>query len=169
MPFRRTGSSDIEVMLVHPGGPFWKNKDEHAWSIAKGELGAEEASKRAAEREFTEEVGLPVPPGPRIDLGSVTQSGGKTVRAWAIEAPEFVPDGMVSNEFEMEWPPHSGHLQKFPEIDRAEWMPVGAARRRLVKGQIQLLDRLVAEISLRGHEKPGRHGDGGQSDGGCGR
>jgi len=134
----------MEVLLVHPGGPFWKDKDEHAWSIAKGEYGSEEDPLAAAEREFAEEMGVPAPPGDRIDLGEIRQGGGKIVRAWAVEAGDVDLEYVASNLFELEWPPRSGTIRQFPEVDRAEWTTVRLARIRLVKAQVALLDRLIA-------------------------
>jgi predicted NUDIX family NTP pyrophosphohydrolase len=131
-------------MLVHPGGPFWKNKDEHAWSIAKGEYRGDENPLAAAEREFAEEMGVPAPPGDRIDLGEIRQGGGKIVRAWAVEAGDVDLEYVASNLFELEWPPRSGTIRQFPEVDRAEWTTVRLARIRLVKAQVSLLDRLIA-------------------------
>ncbi len=129
-----------------PGGPFWKNKDAHAWSIPKGEYAPDEDPEEAAAREFNEELGLPVPDGPWIDLGTVRQSAGKLVRAWAVEAGDLQLEDMVSNLFEMEWPPKSGTMQEFPEVDRAEWMTVAQATTRLVTGQVELLERLHAAL-----------------------
>ena len=136
----------LAVLLVHPGGPFWQKKDAHAWSIPKGEYEDGEDPERTAEREFREELGLPVPPGPRIDLGTVRQASGKYVRAWAIRADDFAPDAFVSNRFEMEWPPKSGHKQEFPEVDKAQWMTAAEAGLRLVAAQVELLDRLRAAL-----------------------
>ena len=131
---------------MHPGGPYWKNKHEHAWSIPKGEYRADDDPERAAEREFAEELGQAVPTGSRIDLGQIRQSGGKQVRAWAVCAPDFSIDQVVSNEFEIEWPPGSGRVQSFPEVDRAEWTSIENARRRLVRGQVEFIDRLVEQL-----------------------
>jgi predicted NUDIX family NTP pyrophosphohydrolase len=146
LPYKIASDGTITVLLVHPGGPFWRNKDEHAWSIPKGEYGAEEDPERAAEREFGEELGLPVPTGPRIDLGSVRQGSGKQVRAWAVRAEEFSADTIVSNNFEMEWPPKSGSYTEFPEVDRAEWMSVGEANVRIVAAQAEFLLRLISAL-----------------------
>ncbi len=143
LPFRITDHHHLDLFLVHPGGPFWAGKDEHAWSVAKGEHAEREDPGAAAEREFAEELGLPAPAGPRLDLGQSRQSSGKVVRVWAIEAPGFHVDQLVSNEFEMEWPPRSGRRQSFPEVDRAEWTPVATARQKLVKGQVIFADRLI--------------------------
>ncbi len=143
LPYRFAGDDGLELFVVHPGGPFWANKDLHAWSIAKGEHDETDDPAAAAEREVAEELGVPAPPGFRTDLGQITQAGGKRVRVWAVEAPAFEVAEVVSNEFEMEWPPKSGRRQSFPEVDRAEWMPVVTARLKLVKGQVSFIDRLI--------------------------
>ena len=140
--FRRTGPR-IEVLLAHPGGPFWKNKDDGAWSIPKGEYGDHEDPLDAAKREFAEETGL-TPSGDFIPLGEIRQSGGKTVTAWAVEG-DFDPGLLRSNTCSMPWPPGSKTLQEFPEIDRAEWFPLDIARRKILKGQAGLLERLPRE------------------------
>jgi predicted NUDIX family NTP pyrophosphohydrolase len=142
--YRIADDGSFSVLLVHPGGPFWQKKDAHAWSIPKGEYAEGEDPERTAEREFDEEIGLPLPEGPRLDLGTVRQASGKYVRAWAIRADGFVPDGFVSNRFEMEWPPKSGQKQEFPEVDKVQWMTGPEASLRLVAAQVALLDRLAA-------------------------
>jgi predicted NUDIX family NTP pyrophosphohydrolase len=146
LPYRVAVDEGLELFLVHPGGPLWAHRDDHAWSVAKGEYGEGEDPPVAAEREFFEEVGVTPPPGPRLDLGEIKQVGGKLVRVWAVEAGQFEVDVVVSNEFDMEWPPKSGRRQQFPEVDRAEWMPAETARRRLVKGQIAFVDRLEQRL-----------------------
>jgi predicted NUDIX family NTP pyrophosphohydrolase len=146
LPFRIAAEGALELFVVHPGGPFWANKEDGAWSVAKGEYGKDEAASDAAEREFAEEVGIPAPPGPRIDLGQVKQSGGKLVTVWAVEAPRFEVGQVISNQFEMEWPPRSGRLQSFPEVDRAEWMSTATARVMLVKTQTAFIDRLMDHL-----------------------
>jgi predicted NUDIX family NTP pyrophosphohydrolase len=146
LAYRVTGDGLFSVLLVHPGGPFWKNKDEHAWSIPKGEYGPDEDPAETAAREFAEELGLPVPEGPWLDLGSIRQSGGKHVRAWAVRSEGLSIEGMVSNRFEMEWPPKSGKVQEFPEVDRAEWMTLPQASVRLVAGQVEFLERLRRQV-----------------------
>ena len=146
LPFRVASDGTLELFLVHPGGPLWATRDEHSWSVAKGEYGDGEPALAAAEREFTEEVGVDPPPGPRIDLGEITQAGGKVVRAWAVEAAAFTVGPVASNTFEMEWPPRSGRMASFPEVDRAEWMPADRARQRLVRAQLELVDRLEAAV-----------------------
>ncbi len=146
LPYRGGTDGPVEVLLVHPGGPFWAHKDDHAWSVAKGETLQDEELMVAAEREFAEELGFPAPVGPRVDLGEVRQSSGKVVRVWAVRVDDVPLDSMASNEFEMEWPPNSGVLQSFPEVDRAEWMTLARARSRLVRAQGEFLDRLVAHV-----------------------
>ena len=139
----RSLAGRLEVVLVHPGGPFWARREEGAWSIPKGEIDPGDADPAAAaEREVREELGLTLPEGPRTDLGSVTQAGGKRVRAWALAAPTFDPDEITSNEFEMEWPPKSGRRHSFPEIDRAGWFDPASARQLLVPAQVAFVERL---------------------------
>ncbi len=144
--YRLDAHRSILVLLVHPGGPYWANKDLRSWSIPKGEYAPGDDPEAAAEREFREELGLAVPDGPRIDLGTVRQAGGKHVRAWAIRAEDLSVEAVVSNQFEMEWPPRSGRTASFPEVDRAEWIPDAQARARLVSGQVELLDRLARSV-----------------------
>jgi predicted NUDIX family NTP pyrophosphohydrolase len=149
--YRRRDDGALEVLLGHMGGPFWARKDERAWSIPKGEHPDDEDALAAARREFAEETGTPPPDGPTLDLGEVRQSGGKRVTAWAVEG-DLDPDRIESNTFELEWPPRSGRRQEFPEIDRAGWFDLEAARRKVVKGQVPLLDRLEERLS--GAEEP---------------
>lgn len=139
---RRSPEGEVEVLLVHPGGPFWARKDEGAWSIPKGEYAPGEDPLAAARREFVEELGLPVPDGEVVDLGEVRQAGGKVVTAFALEA-DLDLTGFASNTFETEWPPRSGRRQTFPEVDRAEWVPLPRARLLILAGQLPLLARLV--------------------------
>lgn len=134
----------LEVFLVHPGGPFWAKKDEHAWSIPKGEPGAGEDLLAAARREFTEETGLACS-APALALTPIRQKGGKVVHAWAVEA-ELDPGQVRSNSFELEWPPRSGRTQSFPEVDRAAWIDLAEARRKVHKGQVGLLDELAGRV-----------------------
>ena len=136
----------VEVLLVHPGGPFWANKDEGAWSIPKGEYGMGEDPLRVAVQEFEEETGSAPPAGEVRELGDITQSGGKRVRAWALEG-DLDPTLVNSNTFEMEWPPHSGRTASFPEVDRVEWCSVARARRKLLRAQVVFLDRRVALLA----------------------
>jgi predicted NUDIX family NTP pyrophosphohydrolase len=139
--YRRRGDA-FEVLLVHPGGPYWAKKDDGAWSLPKGEYTDGEDPLTVARREFTEELGRPAPEGGVADLGEVKQAGGKRVRCFAVEADVDVSE-IVSNEFEMEWPPRSGRRQLFPEVDRAAWMSIDAARVKLLGGQVRLLDALL--------------------------
>ena len=138
-------NGEVRVLLVHMGGPFWAGKDEHAWSIPKGEYTAGEDPHEVAAREFAEELGSELPPGPEFDLGVTTQSG-KSVIAYARRA-DFDATSCVSNTFEMQWPPRSGRLQRFPEVDRAQWCDTETARRKVVKGQVVFIDRLLARLS----------------------
>ena len=143
---------DVQVLLVHMGGPFWARKDEHAWSLPKGEYSDGEIPHDVAAREFAEELGSPLPDGSEFDLGSTTQSG-KSVLAFA-RAADFDASTCVSNTFELEWPPKSGRMQAFPEVDRAEWFSVQEARLKLVKGQVVFLDRLLAHLRVPGPGQP---------------
>lgn len=139
----------VEVLVAHPGGPFWARKDDGAWSIPKGEYVHGDDPWAAALREFAEEVGLVPPAGPRADLGSVRQSGGKVVTAFAVHGDLDVADAH-SNTFELEWPTGSGQLRTYPEVDRVHWFPVAQARVRLLTGQRGFLDRLMAQPGLTG-------------------
>ncbi len=134
--YRRTDAG-VEVLLVHPGGPFWARRDEGAWSIPKGEVGAGEDAFAAALREFAEEVGAP-PAGDPIALAPVRQAGGKLVQAWAL-AGDLDPAAIRSNTFTLEWPPRSGLQREFPEVDRAAWFSLDEASRRVNRGQRPLL------------------------------
>ena len=131
----------LEVLLVHPGGPFWKNKDDGAWSVPKGEYEDGEDPQAAALREFREETGTDLGDAELVELGTVRQKSGKVVTAWAVEG-DFDPADLTSNVFEMQWPPRSGRTQEFPEVDRAEWFDPDTARRKLVSAQAELIDRL---------------------------
>lgn len=141
---RRPG--ELEVLLVHPGGPFWAHKDLHAWSIPKGEPDAGEDLFAAALREFHEETGFAPDPDGALRLQPCRQRGGKVVHAWAIEG-DCDPRELASNIFTMEWPPGSGRLQDFPEVDRAAWFRPSQARRKLHRGQIAILDELEERAS----------------------
>ena len=153
LPYRVAGDGTLELFLVHPGGPLWVKKDQHAWSVAKGEYDEGDEPSLAAEREFAEELGVPPPSGTRVDLGEIKQASGKLVRVWAIEVQQFDVEQVVSNEFELEWPPNSGRSQSFPEVDRAEWVSSAAARQKLVKGQIAFVDRLIEQLHDAGSER----------------
>jgi predicted NUDIX family NTP pyrophosphohydrolase len=146
--YRTTDGGAVEVLLGHMGGPFWARKDAGAWTIPKGEYGAGEDPFAVAQREFAEELGSPVPASSFVPLGEVRQSGGKVLTVWAAEGDLDVTTA-VSNTFTLEWPPRSGRMQEFPEIDRAAWVPVDRARELLVKGQIALLDRLAELVEQR--------------------
>ena len=141
LPFRRT-IVGIEVFLVHPGGPFWKKKDEGAWSLAKGEYESGDDPLAAAQREFTEETSLSAAGGEFLPLGEIRQAGGKFVIAWAFER-DFDPAQVKSNTFETEWPPKSGKKQEFPEVDRASWFTIAEARVKILQSQEGFLDRLL--------------------------
>lgn len=139
---RRRGGG-LEVLLVHPGGPFWASKDLGAWSIPKGEFDLGEVPLDAARREFAEELGTPPPTGDERELGSIRQRGGKEVVAWAVEGDLDVA-AVRSGTFEMEWPPRSGRTATFPEVDRAEWFDLPTARTKANPAQVELIDRLEA-------------------------
>ena len=144
-----TDRSRIEVLLGHMGGPFWARKDNGAWSIPKGLPEAGEAPIDAARREFTEELGMALPPGELVDLGEFRQSSKKTITVWALQLHEtgaFDLDAIESNTFEMEWPPRSGRTASFPEIDRAAWFDLDTAQRKAVSGQSPVFDRLADTI-----------------------
>ena len=132
---------DLQVLLVHPGGPFWRNKDLGAWSIPKGEYQPDEDPEAAARREFTEELGV-APAGELQPLGEIRQSGGKRVTAFAV-AGNLDVGAVRSNAFEMEWPPRSGRMEKFPEVDRAAWFALPLAHKKILASQRPLLERLT--------------------------
>ena len=136
----RMEGGDVAVLLVHPGGPFWSRKDLGAWSIPKGEYAEGEDPLVAARREFVEETGAH-PQGELRPLGEIVQAGGKRIVAWAVEG-DFDPVALVSNSFELEWPPRSGRKVRFPEVDRAEWFLPAAARQKILPGQRVFIDRL---------------------------
>lgn len=135
----------LRVLLAHPGGPFWAKRDLGAWSIPKGEYEPPEEAEAAARREFSEETGLSLT-GPLVDLGEARQPSGKRITAFAADLP-FDVTALKSNLFDMEWPPKSGRMQSFPEIDRAEWFDMDEARRRILPGQAAFLDRLSGHLN----------------------
>jgi len=143
----RRAAGELEVLLVHPGGPYWAKRDAGAWTIPKGECEQGEEPRECALRELAEELGA----APEIDrealieLGSVRQKSGKVVEAWAAEG-EFEPAELNSNTFELEWPPRSGERQAFPEVDRAEWLEPEAAREKILPAQAELIDRLLGHL-----------------------
>jgi predicted NUDIX family NTP pyrophosphohydrolase len=152
MPARSAGfliyrrrSSALEVLLVHPGGPFWARRDAGSWSIPKGEIGPDEDALAAARREVAEELGSLID-GPAVSLAPITQKAGKVVEAWAVEH-EWDPTTLHSNTFTIEWPRGSGRMTSFPEVDRAEWFGLDEARRRILPGQVPLLDQLESLVS----------------------
>jgi len=144
--YRQTGN-DHEVLLVHPGGPFWRNKDLSAWSIPKGEYSEGDDPELTARREFAEETGA-VLDGELQSLGSIRQAGGKVVTGFAVEG-DFDVAGLISNTFEIEWPPRSGRKEIFPEVDRAQWFSFDEAHRKIIAGQRPLLDRLQEILAPR--------------------
>jgi predicted NUDIX family NTP pyrophosphohydrolase len=141
----RRGPDGPEVLLVHPGGPFFAKRDAGAWSIPKGEYDDGEDAQAAALREFAEETGTLLPEGELADLGEISQRGGKRVRAWAAEG-DLDADAIVSNTFPLEWPPRSGQIQQFPEVDRAGWFALPEARERILAAQQPLLERLAEQL-----------------------
>jgi predicted NUDIX family NTP pyrophosphohydrolase len=144
--FRRRRRAGLEVLLAHPGGPFWARRDLGAWSLPKGEYPPDEDPVDAARREFLEELGLPAPSGRLLPLGEVRQAGGKVVTAWAVEG-DLDPAAIVPGTFELEWPRGSGTTRSFPEVDRVGWFPLVEARERILSGQRELLDRLEARLA----------------------
>jgi predicted NUDIX family NTP pyrophosphohydrolase len=138
----RRSNGSLEVLLVHPGGPFWARRDLGAWSVPKGEYEPDEDALAAARREFSEELGASPPDGPVHDLGEVRQKSGKLVRAWALEGDLDVSN-VTSNTFELEWPPRSGKTIEVPEVDRAEWFALPVAREKINPAQVPLLERLL--------------------------
>jgi len=136
----------VEVLLAHQGGPFWAKKDLGHWTIPKGEVEPGEELVAVARREFEEETGTKAPEGPLIELGEITQKSGKLVLGWAAEG-DLDPSAAVSNTFDLEWPPHSGVVRSFPEIDRVEWFDLDEAHRRLKAAQVPFLDRLESALA----------------------
>ena len=148
----RNGARGLEVLLVHPGGPFWHKKDGGAWSIPKGEIDDADAPEQVARREFAEELGPSATIGPLRPLGDIRQRGGKRVIAFAGEG-HFDPAALISNTFEIEWPPRTGRRQSFPEVDRAEWFDIEFARTKMLSAQVELLDRLSAIVAVAQNDK----------------
>ena len=144
----RDGAGGPEVLLVHPGGPFWAKKDLGAWSIPKGEYEPDEDPRACALREFEEETGTRLDAAELVELGTVVQKAGKEVSAWAVRG-DLDPATVHSNTFTMEWPPRSGRQQEFPEVDRAEWFTLAEARAKLVPAQAELIDRLAERVTAR--------------------
>ncbi|WP_347108461.1 NUDIX domain-containing protein [Paenarthrobacter sp. S56] len=149
MLYRYTPAGRLELWIAHMGGPFWARKDEHAWSIPKGEFPEDEDPLAAARREFSEEIGTPPPSADYHMLGVFKQPSGKLVTAFAAEAPSFQPEQVVSNTFPMEWPKGSGSVKEFPEIDDARWFDEATARTKLVKGQLPIVDALLEHLAQR--------------------
>ena len=147
--YRRSAEGGLEVWIAHMGGPFWAGKEEHAWSIPKGEYPPGEDPWLAARREFAEEMGVPAPPADYFGLGAFKQPSGKVITVFAAES-DFGPEEILSNTFPLEWPKGSGTVQNFPEIDHAEWTSVPEARTRLVRGQVPLLDALLVHLGEQG-------------------
>ena len=145
----RVSDGVVEVLIVHPGGPFWARRDNGVWSIPKGEYTDVEDPWTVALREFSEEVGLAAPSGPRLDFGQLKQPSGKVVTAFGVRGDLDVTDA-CSNTFELEWPKGSGRIREFPEVDRVGWFSVAQARTKLLKGQQGFLDRLMTHPGLAG-------------------
>ncbi len=141
--YRLDEAGAVSVLIAHMGGPYWAGKDEGAWSIPKGEIETGESAIGAARREFREELGVDPPEGPYSELGAFAYPSGKRVIVFAADGSGFSADEFVFGTFELEWPPRSGRLQSFAEVDRVEWMPAAIARTRLVTGQRPAIDRLV--------------------------
>lgn len=140
----RTAPDGLEVLLVHPGGPFFRNKDDGSWTVPKGEAAEGEELLERARIEFEEELGIAPPASANwIELGSVKQKGGKTVHAWAFEGDCPADFAVVSNTFELEWPPRSGRMERFPEVDRAEFFSMEEGKRKINPAQVAFLDRLA--------------------------
>ena len=143
--YRRAATGAVEVLLAHPGGPYWARKDQGAWTLPKGEYQDGEDGLACAMREFEEETGL-APSGPFAALGEIRQKSGKRVTAWTFEGA-LDPSQSKSNSFEMEWPPRSGQRRQFPEVDRVEWFGLHSARIRLLPAQVPFIDRLAASLA----------------------
>jgi predicted NUDIX family NTP pyrophosphohydrolase len=148
----RNRARGLEVLLVHPGGPFWRKRDGGAWSIPKGEMDDADSPEQVARREFVEELGPSASIGALRPLGDIRQRGGKRVIAFAGEG-HFDPAALISNTFEIEWPPRTGRRQTFPEVDRAEWFDIEFARIKMLSAQVELLDRLSAIVAVAENDK----------------
>jgi len=146
--YRDGGDEEIEVFLVHPGGPFWRNKDEGAWTVPKGEFDDSEEPLAAAKREFTEELGSSPPVGDYFPLEPIKQKNNKIVHAWAVKG-DFDPTTLKSNTFSCEWPPKSQRTQEFPEVDRAQWFSPEEAKRKILGAQVALIDQLLTILLSR--------------------
>ncbi|HZA11184.1 NUDIX domain-containing protein [Mycobacterium sp.] len=142
----RSVGDEVEVLIGHPGGPFWGSKDDGAWSVPKGEYVEGEDPWQAAQREFDEELGMPAPNGDPVELGTIKQPSGKVLTVFAVGADLDIAEAR-SNTFELEWPKGSGRIRTFPEIDRVGWFPVDRARTKLLKGQVPFLDRLMQHLA----------------------
>ena len=147
--YRRDPAPALQVWIAHMGGPFWARKDARAWSVPKGEFSDDEDPWAAAQREFAEEMGVPAPAADYWELGIFKQPSGKVITVFVAES-DFAPGQIVSNTFPLEWPKGSGVIQDFPEIDRAEWATEPVARARLVRGQLPILDALIAQLQQGG-------------------
>jgi predicted NUDIX family NTP pyrophosphohydrolase len=152
--YRILPGGELEVLIAHPGGPFWARKDAAAWSVPKGEFLSGEDPLHAAYREFEEEVGLSAPPGQAVFLGERRQPGGKRVSVWALKGDLDVADSS-SNTFALEWPRGSGTIREFPEVDRVEWVSLDVARHKLVKGQVPFIDALLEALARTDRTDPG--------------
>ena len=151
--YRRREGGVVELLLIHPGGPYWRNKDAGAWSIPKGEYGPDEKPEAAARREFAEELGFAAE-GVLRPLGDIRQKGGKRVTAFALEG-DLDTSSITSISFEMEWPRGSGRMRSFPEVDRADWFTFAEAREKILASQTPLIDRLLALLGSKGDPRPG--------------
>ncbi|MGB8020306.1 MAG: NUDIX domain-containing protein [Candidatus Nanopelagicales bacterium] len=155
LAYRVDAAGVLHVFIGHMGGPFWAHEDDGGWSIPKGEYDSrEESAVDVARREFEEEIGVPAPPGELLDLGMHVQPSGKQVRTFAVRSDEALRY-VASNEFELEWPRGSGRVRSFPEIDRAHWFTLADARRKVVVGQVPILDALVDQLQARSTPDPG--------------
>jgi predicted NUDIX family NTP pyrophosphohydrolase len=145
--YKTTNKGHLEVLLAHPGGPFFIKKDQGVWSIPKGEYHRDETALEAAKREFQEEIGQSVPDNDFLDLGEIKRRDGKVISVWAVSG-DIDTEDVKSNQFSMEWPPHSGQQQSFPEVDRAAWFSLPEAALKLSSGQSVFLDRLAEQLGL---------------------